>query len=56
MITTARQAENDRYYIHASRDKLRMKANTAEGKTGYRLLPIKGVNIAFSTKGIQKVR
>lgn len=53
MITTARQAENDRYYINASREKLRMRAKTA---TGFRLLPIKGVNIAFSAKGIQKVR
>jgi hypothetical protein len=56
LITTARQAENNRYYINASREKLRMKANTADGKTGYRLLPINGINIAFSAKGIQKVR
>ncbi|KID84585.1 DyP [Metarhizium guizhouense ARSEF 977] len=32
-----------------------MKAKTADGKTGYRLLPIKGVNIAFSAKRIQKM-
>ena len=49
-ITTTAQVKNDREKI------AQYKKSVADGKTGQSLIEMSGVNIAFSQKGLQKVR